>query len=181
MRFITTMMADLYLIEPEVVSDERGNFFRTYCKEEFRKIGFAEEFIQMNHASNTKTGTLRGMHAQLKPYQETKLVRCVRGKVWDVVVDLRENSDTFLQYFGTELSEENFKSLLVPKGFAHGYLTLSDHAELIYHHTGFYTPGHEFCLRYDDPMIGIQWPRPVQLVSKKDLSYSNIDQSFKGI
>ncbi|MBK7231853.1 MAG: dTDP-4-dehydrorhamnose 3,5-epimerase [Saprospiraceae bacterium] len=181
MKFLNTNFEGLYLIEPEVVKDDRGIFFRTYCADEFRVIGFQEEFVQMNHASNYKAGTLRGMHAQKSPYQEIKLVRCVKGAVWDVVIDLRQNSNTFLQYYATELSEQNAHSILIPKGFAHGYLTLTDHCDLIYHHTSHYTPGHEFCVRYDDPFINIEWPEKVKKISQKDLSYLNIDQTFKGL
>ena len=135
----------------------------------------------MNHASNYKAGTLRGMHAQKNPFQEVKLVRCIKGAVWDVVIDLRQNSNTFLQYYATELSEQNARSILIPKGFAHGYLTLKDHCDLIYHHTSSYTPGYEFCVRYDDPFINIEWPEKVKIISQKDLSYINIDQTFKGL
>ncbi len=181
MKFESTGFDGLYLIRPEPYADERGWFFRTYCEREFASIGFTGHFVQMNLSHNKKKGTLRGMHAQIKPHQEAKLIRCIKGRIWDVVVDLRVGSPTFLQYFAVELSEYDFLSLWVPEGFAHGFLTLEDATELIYHHTHFYTPGEEFCVRYDDPAVGIKWPDVVETVSEKDRSYAFIQQDFKGI
>lgn len=181
MQFEFTGFEGLFLIIPERIQDDRGSFFRTFCKREFEAQDLHFDFVQSNHSSNTHRGTLRGMHAQAAPYTEDKLVRCVRGAVWDVAVDLRYNSATYLNYFGVQLSEENQLSLWIPKGFAHGFLTLADHTDLLYLHTQFYTPGYECCLRFDDPQLNIDWPETVRKISDKDLSYPFIDSNFKGL
>lgn len=170
MKFIETPLNGAYVIELEPFSDERGLFARTFCKRDFEKIGFDKEFVQFNFSLTLMKGTIRGLHYQLPPFSETKLIRCVRGKVYDVLVDLRENSSTYLKWFAVELSEENMKMALIPEGFAHGFQTLEDNSQLIYHHTAFYTPGYESGLRYNDPQIGIKWPLDVSVISEKDLN-----------
>lgn len=177
MKFTETKLKGLYVIEPEILSDERGRFARTYCKKEFAKINFEKEFVQMNFSVNYKKGTLRGMHYQLPPYEETKLIRCISGKVFDVAIDLRKNSGTYLQWFGTELSKDNSKMILIPEGFAHGFLTLEDNSELIYHHTEYYNPSAERGIRYDDKSVNIKFPGEVLIVSEKDKSYPIIVNS----
>lgn len=181
MTFQPTFINGLYVIELDLFRDERGWFARTFCKEEFKKAGFSNEWVQMNHSFTNQKGTLRGMHFQFPPYSETKLVRCIAGSVFDVAIDLRKNSATFLQWFGIEISAENKKMVLIPDGFAHGFQTLQNNCELIYHHTNFYTPDAEAGIKYNDPGIGIKWPLPVNEISKKDDNYAYLKENFKGI
>jgi dTDP-4-dehydrorhamnose 3,5-epimerase len=172
MVFQKTPLAGLYLLEPRIIRDERGLFARTFCKKEFAEIGFDKDFVQFNHSFNSKKGTLRGMHFQLAPFAETKLIRCVEGRVFDVAVDLRKDSKTYLQYFGVELSKENMLSILIPEGFAHGFQTLEDNSALIYHHTEYYTPNVDSGILYNDPALAINWPLEISIISQKDTSYS---------
>ncbi len=181
MQFNKTYIDNLYSISLNKVNDERGLFARTFCKNEFRQIGFDKEFVQFNHSFNKIKGTLRGMHFQLPPYSETKLIRCIQGAVYDVAVDLREGSPTFLQHFGIELSANNMESILIPEGFAHGFQTLEDNSTLIYHHTQYYNPKADAGIRFDDAALNIKWKLPVVNVSDKDFSYKLIDNNFKGI
>ena len=174
MVFEKTSLEGLYLVKANLLNDERGLFARTFCKKEFAKIGFNKDFIQFNHSFNLNKGTLRGMHFQLPPFSEAKLIRCVQGKVWDVAVDLRQESSTYLQYFGIELSKDNMLSVLIPEGFAHGFLTLEDNSALIYHHTEYYRPNVDSGILYNDPSIRINWPIPISIISQKDMSYSLI-------
>ena len=169
-----------YVISLNLLSDARGGFARTFCKKEFEKIGHSKEFVQMNHSYNTHKGTIRGMHFQKAPHQEIKLIRCVKGAVVDVIVDLRKDSPTFLKHAMVELSAENKKMIYVPENFAHGFQTLEADAELIYHHTEFYTPSADVGICYNDPALNIQWPLPPVMVSDKDKSYTLIDSTFKG-
>jgi dTDP-4-dehydrorhamnose 3,5-epimerase len=157
MQFLETYLKGLYIIELESLKDDRGFFARTYCKEKFSSIGFNEEFVQFNHSYNASKGTIRGMHYQSQPFSETKLIRCIQGSVFDVAVDLRKNSPTYLHYFGIELSAENLNCILIPHGFAHGFQTLEDNTSLIYHHTNFFLPNTEGGIRFNDPAIDIQW------------------------
>jgi len=181
MIFTPTPLAGAYTIDLQPFSDERGWFARFYCKDEFAQIGHTKEWVQMNHSVSNEKGTLRGLHFQLPPYRETKMVRCIRGVVLDVIVDLRRDSPSFLSYFAQELSAENRKMLYIPEGFAHGFQTLTDNAELIYLHTEFYRPNAEGGLRYDDPALGIHWPLTVAIVSERDSKHPFIDKNFKGI
>lgn len=151
-----------------------GVFARTFCKEQFLKIDFDKEFVQFNHSFNKFKGTVRGMHFQNAPFAETKLIRCVKGSVYDVVVDLRKDSPTFLKTFEVELSDVNMLGILIPEGFAHGFQALEDNTSLIYHHTNYYTPNSEGGLRYDDPKLNLKWPLPPLNISSKDLSYNLI-------
>ena len=171
MKFIETKLKGVYVIELNAFTDERGVFARTYCKDEFIRINFNKEFVQINFSLNKKKGTLRGMHYQVAPHEETKLIRCSSGKVFDVAVDLRKDSDTYLQWFGVELSKENMKMILIPEGFAHGFITLEDDSELIYHHTQYYNPEAERGIRYDDKTLNIQWPGEIKVISDKDKNY----------
>jgi dTDP-4-dehydrorhamnose 3,5-epimerase len=181
MEFKAADIKGLYTVQLQKFEDERGLFARTFCKDEFRKIGFNKEFVQFNHSVNHHRGTVRGIHYQVHPYSETKLIRCVRGAVYDVAVDLRKDSPTFLKYFGIELSEENMVSVLIPEGFGHGFQTLEDHSALIYHHTQCYTPAAEAGIRFDDPSVNIQWKLPPVMVSEKDRIFQLIDGNFKGL
>lgn len=181
MEFIQADIKGLYVIRPKKLEDERGLFARTYCKKEFRQIGFDKEFVQFNHSFNKHKGTIRGMHFQNAPYAETKLIRCIQGAVNDVAIDLRKESSTFLQHFEIELTAENMMSILIPEGFAHGFQTLQDDSSLIYHHTQYYTPEADAGFRFDDPALNITWKLPAVMVSKKDKSYKLIDNNFKGL
>lgn len=171
MNFIDTGFKGLFLIEIDSVKDERGAFGRTFCKREFSRAGFTGEFVQMNYSFNARKGTLRGMHYQVPPHEETKLIRCVTGKAFDVAVDLRSQSPTYLKWFGCELSGENRKMILIPGGFAHGFITLEEKTELIYCHTEFYNPAAETGIRFDDSAVNIQWPAAVSVISEKDKNY----------
>lgn len=181
MKFTPTELKDVYIVDLEPFTDSRGWFARTYCKKEFSVIDHEGEWVQLNHSFTNRKGTIRGLHFQLPPYGEIKLVRCISGKVLDIVVDLREGSDTFLKWIGVELSSENKKMLYIPTGFAHGFQTLEDNCELLYHHTTFYMPGSESGIRYDDPRINIYWPLRVADISERDLAHRLLTDSFKGI
>lgn len=180
MIFTPAELNGSFVIVPEPFSDERGWFARTYCKNEFTQIGHEAEWVQMNHSFTRQKGTLRGMHYQLPPHSEIKLVRCIAGAVYDVIIDLRKDSATFLNHFGVELSAANKKMIYIPEGFAHGFQTLTDDCELVYSHSQFYTPGSEAGLHYNDPKININWPLPVTSISAKDNMLSTIDSNFKG-
>jgi dTDP-4-dehydrorhamnose 3,5-epimerase len=181
MQFIKTPILDLFVIQLDVFEDERGFFARSFCKNEFKKIGFEKEFVQINHSFNRNKGTIRGMHFQRPPHTETKLIRCIEGSVYDVVVDLRKSSPTYLNHFGVELSAKNLKSILIPDGLAHGFQTLEDNSALIYHHSNFYSPNSEDGVRYNDSSLNISWKLPPINISNKDLSYPLINQNFESI
>ena len=181
MNFIETNLKGAYVIELSPLRDERGLFVRTFCRNDFKRIGHTKEFVQFNHSLNIINGTLRGMHYQEQPYAEIKLIRCIRGSVYDVVIDIRKSSSTFLQWFAVELSAKNMKMIYIPEGVAHGFQTLEDNTELLYHHTDFYIPSAEKGIRYNDKMIGIQWPCEVKTISEKDKNYSLLTDSFRGI
>jgi dTDP-4-dehydrorhamnose 3,5-epimerase len=181
MTFTPTPLEGSYLIDLSVFNDSRGWFARTFCKNEFQQIGHNREWVQLNHSTTFTKGTLRGMHFQVKPFREIKLVRCIAGSIYDVIIDLREGSPTFLKWFGTELSAKNKRMLYIPEGFAHGFQTLTDNCELIYHHTEFYNPDAESGIKYDDPGINIQWPLKVEEISERDSNHAYLDNNFKGI
>lgn len=181
MIFKESPLKGAYIIESKPYADERGLFARTFCKNEFQVIGHDKEFVQFNHSLTIKKGTIRGVHYQLPPFSEIKLIRCVAGSVYDVIVDLRKDSPTFLKFMSVELTAKNMLSLYIPQGFAHGFQTLADNAQLIYHHTAYYTPDYEGGIRYDDPAIGINWPLPVSVITEKDLNHKLLNNSFKGI
>jgi dTDP-4-dehydrorhamnose 3,5-epimerase len=181
MIFTPTPLEGSYLIGLQPYTDERGWFSRYYCKDEFRQIGHTKDWVQLNHSVTYQKGALRGMHFQQQPFREVKMVKCIVGSVFDVIVDLREGSQTFLQWFGAELSAGNRQMMYIPEGFAHGFQCLADHCELIYHHTEFYTPGAEAGIRYNDPLVGIRWPLDVTTRSPRDEGHPLLDETFKGI
>jgi dTDP-4-dehydrorhamnose 3,5-epimerase len=181
MIFTETILNGSYVIELNVFTDERGWFARTYCKNEFSAIGHHDEWVQMNNSFTKSKGTIRGMHFQLPPFSEIKLVRCIAGAVYDVIIDLRVSSATFLQSFGVELSAQNKKMIYIPAGFAHGFQALSNDCELIYHHSQFYTTGAEGGIKYNDPKINISWPLAVTNISERDNQHNLLDENFKGI
>ena len=181
MIFMPTKLEGSYSIELSPFTDSRGWFARTYCKHEFAQIGHTKEWVQINHSFTAAAGAIRGMHYQLPPFSEIKMLRCIAGAVYDVIVDIRKESPTFLHWFGTELSSTNKKMLYIPAGFAHGFQTLSADCELIYHHSEFYTPGAEAGLRYNDPALGIQWPLPPTELSERDKQHPLLNGNFTGI
>ena len=171
MIFVPTNLKGSYVIELSPLGDSRGWFARTFCKEEFNEIGHTGEWVQMNHSFTKERGTIRGMHFQIPPHAEEKLVRCIAGSVFDVIVDLREDSETHLKWFGTELSADNKKMMYVPKGFAHGFQTLNTNVELLYAHTAFYQPEYESGLRFNDPVLNIEWPIEMTHISDRDRNH----------
>ena len=173
MMFVETKLSGAYIIEIEKIEDERGFFARTFDKNEFSKIGLDSEFIQSSISINNKRGTIRGMHYQNKPYEESKIVRCTKGKIFDVIIDLRPNSKTFKEWFSVELSEENHKMLYVPKGFAHGFQTLENNTKILYNISQFYHPESSKGVRWNDEIFRIKWPLKVSLISEKDLNYTS--------
>lgn len=170
MRFIETSFSGAFILELEHRADDRGFFARSFCQKEFEAHGLKPFVAQCNTSFNHREGTMRGLHYQLPPAAETKLVRCTRGAILDVIVDLRPDSPTYLKHVAVELTQDNRRQLYVPEMFAHGYLTLSDGAEVTYQVGEFYTPGCERGIRYDDPLLGIKWPIPIEVISQKDAS-----------
>ncbi|RZS87409.1 dTDP-4-dehydrorhamnose 3,5-epimerase [Motilibacter rhizosphaerae] len=171
MIFTQTALAGATIIDLERREDERGFFARTFCRKEFADAGLDPMVEQCNLSYNYKAGTLRGMHYQVAPAEEAKLVRCTSGAILDVIVDMRPDSPTHLQHIAVELTQQNRRALLVPPMFAHGYLTLTDDAEVVYQVSETYTPGTERGLRYDDPALGIDWPVEVAVISAKDAAW----------
>jgi len=178
MIFTETPIPGAFLIDLEKRGDERGFFARVFCEKEFAAHKLVTHFVQVNNSLSATRGTLRGMHYQLPPKAETKLVRCVRGALWDAIVDLRPGSPTFGKSFGAELSAENRRMMYVPKGFAHGFITLSDAAEAIYFVDEFYGPEQERIARWNDPRYGIQWPIPPVVLSDKDRDARDFDPKW---
>jgi dTDP-4-dehydrorhamnose 3,5-epimerase len=171
MIFKKTKIKGLYIIEPEFKIDERGYFARIFCKKEFKKNGFDFEIVQTNRSLTKKKGTIRGMHFQKKPKSEDKIICCLKGKIFDVAIDLRKNSPTFGKWVGVELSEENKKMFLIPKGFAHGFQTLTDNCEILYFMSEFYSPKYESGVRWNDPFFNIKWPIKNPILSEKDKNW----------
>lgn len=171
MRFTPTPLSGAYLIHLDPRLDVRGLFARAFCAQEFAAQRLETSFVQANISSNTRAGTVRGLHFQRAPHAEVKLVRCVKGVLYDVIVDLRERSDTYLRWFGAELSENNGAMMYAPAGFAHGYQALSDGATAFYMVSAYYAPQAEGGLRYDDPKLAIAWPRAVSDISDKDAAW----------
>lgn len=168
MIFQETKLAGAFVIELERREDERGFFARAFCQNEFEAHGLRRVIAQANVAHNRRKGTLRGMHFQIPPAAETKLVRCTRGAIVDIIVDLRPESPTYLEHVAVELNEDNQRALYVPERFAHGYQTLADDTDTSYQVGEYYSPAHERALRWDDPALGLRWPLPVAVMSPKD-------------
>jgi dTDP-4-dehydrorhamnose 3,5-epimerase len=175
MIFKETALEGAYIIDLERREDSRGFFARAFCQHEFTQHGLKPVIAQANVAYNHHKGTLRGMHFQIPPAAETKLVRCTRGAILDIIVDLRPESPTYLQHIAVELSADNYRSLYVPERFAHGYQVLEDRTETSYQCGEFYSPPHERALRYSDPRLGLQWPLPVSVISDKDRDAPTLD------
>ena len=168
MKFTELMLKGAFVFEPEKISDHRGFFFFFWCQNEFRAQGLNPDLVQSNISFNIQKGTLRGMHFQIQPFSEVKLVRCTRGAIYDVIVDLRTSSPTYSKWEAVELTDKNYKLMYAPEGFAHGYQTLADHTEVFYHVSQFYNPDYEASIRYNDPELNINWPLPVRAISEKD-------------
>lgn len=176
MIFTETKLKDAYIIDLDRKEDGRGFFARAFCQNEFAAHGLKPIIAQANIAFNNKQGTLRGMHFQYPPAAESKLVRCTRGAILDVIVDLRPESQTYLNHIAVELSEDNYRALYVPERFAHGYQVLRDKTETSYQVGEFYTPGSEGGLMYNDPRLGLRWPLPVSAISEKDKSWQLLSE-----
>lgn len=171
MQFEPLQLAGAFLIRPEPIRDDRGFFARSFCADEFAAHGLKDGFVQCNISYNARKGTVRGMHFQLHPHEEVKLVRCTAGAIHDVIVDLREGSPTRGQWLAAELTAANRHMLYVPEGFAHGFKTLADETEVFYQMGSAYVPGSAAGLRYDDPALAIDWPTGEVVISDRDLSY----------
>ena len=175
MKFISTKLEGAFIVEPEAHEDSRGFFARTFCVREFGERGLATSFVQCSVSLNRKMGTLRGLHYQRPPAPEVKLVRCSAGALYDVIVDLRPDSPTYLRHIGVELTGRNRRALYVPKMFAHGYQTLEEDTEVFYQISEYYTPETATGVRYNDPKLGIEWPLPVADLSEKDAVWPFIE------
>lgn len=176
MIFTETKLKGAFIVDIEKREDSRGFFARVFCQKEFEDHGLKPIIAQSNIAFNLRAGTLRGMHFQYPPAAETKFVRCTRGRILDIIVDLRPESETFLQHIAVELSEDNHRGLYVPERFGHGYQVLSDNTETSYQVGEFYTPGVEGGLLYNDPRLNLKWPLPVSEISDKDHDWKALDQ-----
>ncbi|TAE23149.1 MAG: dTDP-4-keto-6-deoxy-D-glucose epimerase [Candidatus Kapaibacterium sp.] len=181
MTFQETAIAGVFTIELAPLQDNRGSFARTFCKHEFASIGFTKDFVQFNHSWNLAKGTFRGLHYQIPPAAETKLIRCIRGSVEDIVVDIRRGSPTFLRSLQVQLSATNMRMILIPEGCAHGFLTLEENSELLYHHTEYYTPACDKGVRFDDPCLNVRVSAEIAVMSEKDRSYPLLSHDFEGI
>jgi len=171
MLFSETKLQGAFIIEIRKIGDERGFFGRSWCKKEMEEQGLNGSIAQINTSLSKFRGTLRGLHFQVAPYQECKMIRCTKGSIFDIIVDLRPDSTTFLQWFGEELTEENHKALYSPKGFAQGFITLTDNSEITYFTTDFYAPGFDRGVRWNDPQFGIRLPVEPVVISEKDQTW----------
>ena len=181
MIFVETPLQGAYVIEMEKREDERGFFARSWCAREFAAKGLEHDLVQCNVSFNKRKGTLRGLHYQIPPHAEVKLIRCTKGSLLDVIVDLRKDSPTFLKWFAVELTAINYRMFYIPKLFAHGFQTLEDETEIFYQMSSFYEPAASRGLRWDDPRLGINWPDASRTISKKDQAYRNLDVSLVGL
>ena len=173
MEFQTTDFAGLYTVDLNKIEDDRGFFARAFCKDEFDRMNLESGVVQANISFNKTAGTLRGMHYQKSPFQETKFIRCLSGSIYDVVIDLRRDSSTYLKHFGVHLSSENRTALFIPKDFAHGFMTLEDDTEVMYLVSHSYVPGAEKGIRWDDSNFSIEWPMAPTQISPKDANWDD--------
>jgi dTDP-4-dehydrorhamnose 3,5-epimerase len=174
--FRETKLPGAFVIDLQKHEDERGFFARSWCRKEFEARGLDPRTVQCNVSFNKVKGTLRGMHYQVAPYAEAKLVRCTRGAIYDVIIDLRRESATYKQHVSEVLSSNNYKALFVPEGFAHGFQTLEDNSEVFYQMSEFYSAEHQRGLRYNDPAFGINWPTDVMVISDRDRNYEDFKE-----
>jgi dTDP-4-dehydrorhamnose 3,5-epimerase len=180
-RIIDTPLAGPKIVERAALSDQRGFLTRLFCAEELALAGWSKPIVQINQTLTHRPGAVRGLHFQLPPHAEMKLVSCTRGEVWDVAVDLRRGSPTFLKWFGTELSADNRRALLIPEGFAHGFQVLAPDSELIYFHTAAYQAASEGALHPEDPRAAIHWPQPIAEMSARDRGHPMLSPTFDGL
>ena len=178
MIFTETKLKGAFILEPDRLEDDRGFFARSWCQREFAAHSLNPRLVQCSISFSKKKGTLRGMHYQLSPYAETKLVRCTNGSIYDAIIDLRPQSPTFKQCFGLVLTARNHKMLYVPEGFAHGFLTLEDNTEVFYQMSEFYSPEHARGVRWNDPAFGIAWPLNPSIISERDRNYSDFNNQL---
>ncbi len=181
LKITPTDIAGVSTVETVVLHDSRGAFMRLFCELKLAELLGDRRVVQINHSRTSLVGAIRGLHYQHVPYAEMKMVRCLKGKVWDVVVDLRRDSSTFLQWHAVELSSDNALMLVIPEGCAHGYQVLEADSELLYLHTAAYTPEAERAVRYNDPVIAIDWPLSVSDLSKRDREHPLLDRNFEGV
>ena len=181
MKIKQTPLQGAFIIEPEPFMDDRGLIARVFCQNELRNILHDNTIVQINHSLTKQRGALRGMHFQYPPKAEIKMVRCLSGSVFDVIMDLHKGSSTFLKWHGEILSVKNMKIIYIPEGFAHGFQTLEENCELLYLHTEFYTPDYEGGVRYNDPMFNVAWPLEITDISKKDRNHPLLSGDFEGI
>jgi len=181
MKFVETSLKNVYVIVPEPRVDERGFFVRSFCRRELEAVYGDVDIVQVNHTLTKMKGAIRGMHYQEPPHAEIKIVRCIRGSVYDVAIDLRKNSPTFMHHHGEVLSGGNMKMMFIPHGFAHGFQTLEDDCEMLYLHSEFYAPESERGVCFDDPAFHIAWPVEATEISRKDRNHPLIDKTFAGI
>ena len=175
MKFTSTLVHGAYVIDVDRIGDSRGYFGRLWCENEMREQGLVSHIKQSNIGFSPVAGTLRGLHYQKSPFEEVKIVRCTRGSVFDVVLDIRRDSPTFREWYGIELNPENASMLYVPEGCATGYLTLAEDSEIYYHASEFYSPDAATGIRYDDPLFNIQWPAEITVLSDSDMGWPNYD------
>ena len=173
MKFHKQQFEGVWLIEAEPIADSRGAFRRHFCQKEFQEIGLDIEIVQTNISENQKKHTLRGFHYQLPPHEEAKVLTCLQGAIYDVIVDLRPDSESYLKWLPVELKAEDNLSLYVPSGCANGYLTLEDSATILYYMSEFYSPGSYTGFRYNDPLFSVKWPAEPVVISEKDVSFDN--------
>lgn len=181
MKYKATDISGVFVIEASPFSDNRGSFARLFCENELSPVLGNRRIVQINHSVTQRTGSVRGMHFQYPPHAEMKIIRCLKGRVFDVAVDLRKNSKTFLKWHAQELSPDNNLALVVPEGCAHGFQALEPASELLYLHTAFYEKNTEGGVRCNDPILAIQWPQPITDISEKDKTHELLSNEFTGI
>ena len=181
MIYNETPLKDVFLIDIEKRGDDRGFFARVMCEDEMTNAGLESRFVQVNSSLSAKRGTLRGLHYQLAPSAEVKVARCIRGELWDVVLDLRPDSPTYQKWFGAFLSAENRRMMYVPRGFAHGFITVTENVEAFYFVSAFYAPEQERGIRWNDPQFSIKWPFQPDEISTKDSSWPDFNEVFHGV
>jgi dTDP-4-dehydrorhamnose 3,5-epimerase len=181
MNLVETSIPGVCVIESTAFQDNRGAFSRLFCLQELKAALGQKTIVQINHSMTHSVGAVRGLHYQRPPHAETKIVRCLKGRVFDVAVDLRQGSPTFLKWTAVELTPENHLAFVIPEGCAHGFQVLEADSELLYLHTAFYTPDAEGAVRFDDPRIGVNWPLAPTDLSARDLSHPHLEENFKGI
>lgn len=181
MIFQEAKISGVYIVKTKSIRDNRGTFTRWFCGDDLSTFITGKNIVQINHSCTHDAGVVRGLHFQNPPYAEMKLIRCIRGRVWDVVVDIRKNSPTYLQWYAEEISADNMKMMVIPEGCAHGFQVLEPNSELLYLHTAFYTPKAENGLNPQDPYINISWPLPIKDISDRDKSHPMISETFQGV